>query len=402
MKVLYVNHTAEISGGERSLLDLRGGLPGDVVARAACPRGDLYGALQEVGVSASPITGTAGSLRLHPLHTPRALAEMALAAAQVRRIARREGSEIVHANSVRTGILAGLARARAATVVHVRDCLPPGVASTATLRLIGAAATAVVANSRYTASSLGSLVPAERVHVVHNGIDLQRWSPGRIDRDRARAALGRAGERALLLGVVAQLTPWKGQDTAVQALGMLCREGVDAHLLLVGSAKFRSPAARYDTQGYVRRLERLVAENGLTDRVSWLGEREDVAALVRALDVVLLPSWEEPFGRAVLEALALGVPVVATDVGGPREIITDGREGLLRPPRDPRAWAQAIGVLAGDDQLRERMGGLGRRRVQQAFTLDQHVRSVVALYEQAAAERRTAPRADGAGADGRS
>ena len=123
---------------------------------------------------------------------------------------------------------------------------------------------------------------------------------------------------------------------------------------------------------------------------------------MRALDVVLLPSWEEPFGRAVLEALALGVPVVATDVGGPREIITDGQEGLLRPPRDPRAWAQAIGVLAGDDQLRERMGGLGRRRVQQAFTLDQHVRSVVALYEQAAAERRTAPRADGAGADGRS
>ena len=402
MKVLYVNHTAEISGGERSLLDLLGGLPGDVQRHAACPRGDLYSVLQRVGVTASPIRGTAGSLRVHPRHTPQALLEMALAAGQVRRLARRQASQIVHANSVRAGIVAGLSRSRAATIVHVRDCLPPGAASTATLGLIGATATAVVANSRYTASSLGSRVPAARLHVVHNGIDVQRWDPERIDRARARAALGRAGERALLLGVVAQLTPWKGQDTAVQALGVLCREGVDAHLLLVGSAKFRSPAARYDTQGYVRRLERLVAENGLTDRVSWLGERENVAALVRALDVVLLPSWEEPFGRAVLEALALAVPVVATDVGGPREIITDGQEGLLRPPRDPRAWAQAIRLLADDAEMRERMGSLGRRRVQQAFTLRRHVSTLVALYEQAAAERRAAPRADAASGDCRS
>jgi L-malate glycosyltransferase len=382
MRILYVNHTAEISGGERSLLDLLEALPGEVLTDAVCPRGDLYRALKEAGVSVWPITGTAGSLRLHPLHTPRALAEMALAAPQLRRIARRRQSEIVHANSVRAGIVSGLARASAATVVHVRDCMPGGVASDATRRLIGATATAVIANSRHTAGSLGSLVPAARVHVVHNGIDPRRWDPERIDRAHARAALGRAGERALLLGVVAQLTPWKGQDTAVQALGVVCREGVDAHLLLVGAAKFRSPAARYDSEDYVRRLERLVAAEGLQDRVSWLGERGDVASLVRALDVLLLPSWEEPFGRAVLEALALEVPVIATDMGGPAEIITDGREGLLRAPRDPGAWAQAIGLLAADPQRRERMGELGRRRVQEAFTLQQHVAAITALYEQ--------------------
>jgi len=176
----------------------------------------------------------------------------------------------------------------------------------------------------------------------------------------------------VLLGVVAQLTPWKGQDTAVQALGILCSQGIDAHLLLVGSAKFRSPAARYDSQAYVRRLRRLVTAGGLEDRVSWLGEREDVATLVRALDLVLVPSWEEPFGRVVLEALALQVPVIATDVGGPREILTEGREGLLRPPRSPEAWAQAIRTLADDAGARERMGRLGRARVQEAFTLQQH------------------------------
>ena len=393
MKVLYVNHTAEISGGERSLLDLLGGLPEGVLRHAACPRGELYGALEQLGVSASPITGTSGSLRLHPLHTPRALAEMALAAAQLRGVARRQRSEIVHANSLRAGILAGLARPRAGTVVHVRDCLPPGAASGATLRLIGATATAVVANSRYTAESLGSGVPAERVHVIHNGIDVGRWDPARIDRERARAALGTAGTRALLLGVVAQLTPWKGQDTAVQALGVLRSQGIDAHLLLVGSAKFRSSAARYDSQAYVQRLRRLVTAGGLEDRVSWLGEREDVASVMRALDLVLVPSWEEPFGRVVLEALALQVPVIATDSGGPREIITEGREGLLRPPRSPEAWAEAIRALADDARARERMGRLGRARVQEAFTLQQHAAALVEIYERAAARPGAPPSA---------
>jgi L-malate glycosyltransferase len=386
MRVLYVNHTAEISGGERSLLDLLGALPGGVEPSVACPRGELYEALRQLGVTVFPITGTAGSFRLHPLHTTRALGDMVLAARQVGGIARRLGADIVHANSVRAGIVAGLARVRGARVVHVRDCLPPGAASAATLRLIGATATAIVANSRYTAASLDSRVPCERVRVLHNGIDVVQWDPARIDRGRARAALGTAGGRALLLGVVAQLTPWKGQDTAVQALGVLRSQEIDAHLLLVGSAKFRSPGARYDSQAYVQRLRRLVATGGLEDRVSWLGEREDVALVVCALDLVLVPSWEEPFGRVVLEALALRVPVIATDVGGPREIITEGREGLLRPPRDPQAWAQAIRLLAEDPQMRERTGALGRERVRQAFTLEQHVDALTALYEQARAE----------------
>src|SRR6202011_1410755 len=161
--------------------------------------------------------------------------------------------------------------------------------------------------------------------------------PARIDRARARAALGGAGERAVLLGVVAQLTPWKGQDTAIEALKLLCQEGIDAHLLLVGSAKFVDPATRFDNQGYVAHLQALVADAGLSARVSWLGEREDVPELVRALDILLLPSWEEPFGRALIEAMALGVPVVSTNVGGPPEIIEDGREGYLLPPRGPIA-----------------------------------------------------------------
>ena len=112
----------------------------------------------------------------------------------------------------------------------------------------------------------------------------------------------------MLLGVVAQLSPWKGQDTAIEALRILREQGIDAHLLLIGSAKFVARATRFDNEGYVAGLRRLVADAGLQDHVTWLGEREDVPELVRALDVLLLPSWEEPFGRALIEAMALKCP----------------------------------------------------------------------------------------------
>jgi glycosyltransferase involved in cell wall biosynthesis len=386
VRVLYVNHTAEVSGAERSLLGLLAGLPDTVHACAAAPRGPLAAAVEDLGVPVGPIVGTAGSLRLHPLHTPRALAEMSLAASQVRKAARLHGVDLVHANSIRAGIVLGLARpSGAATVVHVRDCLPPGPAAIAAMRLIAATATAVVANSRYTARSVLACAPKARVEVVHNPVDTERWDPARIDRACARARLGEAGERRVLMGVVAQLSPWKGQTTAIETLRLLREEGVDAHLLLIGSAKFVARSTRFDNEAYVAGLRAQVADAGLEGRVSWLGEREDVPELVRALDVLLLPSSEEPFGRALIEAMAMGVPVLATDVGGPPEIIEDGREGYLLSPHEPIAWVRAVCRIAESADRGLEMGRAGRRRVEQEFTVGRHVAAMLGVYERATA-----------------
>lgn len=391
MRVLYVNHTAEVSGAERSLLSLLAALPDGVHARACAPRGRLYELLAQAQVPTTAVAGTAGSLRVSPVHTPRAVVELATAAAGVGRAARRQRAELVHANSIRAGIATALAPCRAARVVHVRDCLPPGPLATATMRLLAATATSIVANSAYTARRVRDAAPAANVEVVHNAVDLERWSPERIERRAARLRLGRAGERALLIGVVAQLTPWKGQDTAIEALALLREQGFDAHLLLIGSAKFVARATRYDNAAYLARLRRLVADAGLQDRVSWLGEREDVPELVRALDVLLLPSWEEPFGRALIEAMAMEVPVVATKVGGPPEIVRDGREGLLVAPREPSAWAAAIRALAEHPERASEMGRRGRRRVELAFTSSRHAWAMLEVYGRALT--RFAPRA---------
>ena len=384
MRVLYVNHTAEVSGGERSLLTLLEALGPRVSAVVATPPGPLKRELERIGIPTVPITGTAGSLRLHALHTPVALAQMSAAAAQLHRAARAHRAELIHANSIRAGVVLAAGRpSRTAAVAHVRDCLPPGAVSSATLRLIARRASVVIANSDYTARSVRAVSPRASLQVVHNPVDVRRFDPARIDRDRARAALGAAGERRVLLGVVAQLSPWKGQDTAVEALGLLAASGVDAHLLLIGSAKFVASATRFDNEAYVAGLKARIAELQIGDRVSWLGEREDVPELMRALDMLLLPSQEEPFGRALIEAMALGVPVLATEVGGPPEIIQDGVQGRLLAPGEPRAWADAVAdISAHPDRARE-MGRAGRLRVEQAFTPEHHAAAVMSVYERA-------------------
>ena len=386
MRVLYVSHTAVVSGGERSLLDMLAALDGRVDALLATPGGELRALAESRGIRTTPLIGTAGSLRLHPLHTPRAIAEMAIAALQVRRAATRHEAELVHANSIRAGLVLALARfRRTPTIVHVRDCLPPGRVSAATLRVIARTATTIVANSRYTADSVRAMAPRARLEVVHNAVDLERFDPSGIDRAAARRRLGEPEPGAALLGVVAQITPWKGQETAIEALRLLRAAGLDAKLLLVGGAKFVSAATRYDNEAYLARLQALVADAGLNDSVSWLGEREDVPEIVRALDVLLLPSWEEPFGRALVEAMALEVPVVATSVGGPSEIVEDGRDGYLVPPRRPQEWADAIRRVLRTPDHRAAMGRAGRERVQREFTFAQQSRALLDVYLRAGA-----------------
>jgi glycosyltransferase involved in cell wall biosynthesis len=384
MRVLYVNHTSAVSGAERSLLALLAALPPDVEALVASPPGRLSEAVERLGIATTPILDTAGSLRLHPLHTPRALAEMSVAALQVRRAARRHRADVVHANSIRAGLELALARVSPAVgIVHVRDCLPPGALTTATMRTIAAGARTIVANSQYTADTVTRAAPAARIEVVHPAIDLAEFDPARIDRAAARAALGVAGTRRVLLGVVAQLSPWKGQDTAIETLRLLREQDLDAHLLLIGEAKFVARATRFDNEAYVSGLRRLVAEAGLEDRVSWLGERDDVPQLIRALDVLLLPSHEEPFGRVLLEAMALEVPVLATSVGGPAELVTEGIDGYLVPPREPAAWAQGVRRVVGGPAQGRALGRAGRLRIAEAFDAKDHAAAMLAVYERA-------------------
>lgn len=395
MRILYVNHTANMSGAELSLLDLLRGLPDDVEAIVACPPGPLATAVSALGLAVLPIREMDASLRLHPVRTTRGLLRLASGATGVsRRARRRPRVDVVHANSVRAGLVAamGLAGARAPLVVQVRDCLPDTSVARLTSRLLRARATTIVANSLYTARGFRGGGSAA-IRWVHNPVDLSRFDPGALQRGQARERL-HIDKDADILAVVGQITPWKAQDDAIRILAGLRTQHPRVHLLLVGEPRFVSRSTRYDNRAYERHLHTLTEELKVTESVTFMGHRDDVATVMRAATLVLVPSWEEPFGRSVIEAMAMKTPVAATALGGPAEIITDGVDGLLLPPRKPDAWIGPIGQLLADPSRQEEMGRRSRLRVESAFSLERHVASMLHVYQDAVAAkgtRRVAP-----------
>jgi glycosyltransferase involved in cell wall biosynthesis len=237
----------------------------------------------------------------------------------------------------------------------------------------------LIANSRYTTARFTQGYRPDKVDIVHNPVDLTRFSPDRISRAEGRVRLGLEADGPVL-GVIGQLTPWKGQDDAMRCLTLLRPRWPTARLLVVGSAVFTSKATRYDNLRYVRALNSLAVDLGLNGSLRFLGEREDVPAILRAVDILLVPSWEEPFGRSVIEAMAMAVPVVATDVGGPAEIITHGVDGMLLPPRQPARWARTIDELLSQPRRLAEMGCASRRTAVERFTVGAHVARVLSVY----------------------
>src|SRR4051794_16093282 len=182
LRVLYVNQTAQVSGAERSLLTLIGGLKGGQVEPVvACPEGELSAEVRALGIESIPIRGTQASFRLHPLHTSRGLLEMAQCSLQVRRIVKQVSPDLVHANTTRAALLALLARDRSGppTVAHIRDLAPPGRMADLVLSLVARRADVIVANSAYVADRF--VEERGRVRVIHNPIDLDRFDPMQAD-----------------------------------------------------------------------------------------------------------------------------------------------------------------------------------------------------------------------------
>lgn len=388
MNVLYVDHTSLVSGAQRALLDLVEELPASVHPAVMCPAGPLAEMTRELGVPVLEFGGTSGSLRLHPWQTPRALTEIVASAIALKRAARDARADVVHANSIRAGLIAGCARGLRLppTVVHVHDALPATRSADVVRAAVGATADALITISDYVTRNFTRRRVRGPVHMLHNPLDTTRFDASSMTRREARAALG-LDPRTPLIGVIAQITPWKGQDTAVRALALLRERVPDARLLLVGEPKFVERNTRYDNLAYLRSLRRLVSALALEDGVEFWGERRDVATIMRALDVLAAPSWEEPFGRSVIEAMALETAVAATSVGGPAEYIDDGVDGILVPPRDPAAWAEALARLLRDATWRDQISRRAAANVRTRFDRRRYAAQVLEVYDSVVAAR---------------
>jgi glycosyltransferase involved in cell wall biosynthesis len=380
MRILFVNHTSTVSGGEQGLLRLVNGLKTAHEVAVACPDGELAGMVQAAGVERLAVHAFEASLRMHPLQTPLGLGHLAAAGIALRRLTRRVRPDLLHANTPRAGLMCAPARLAGGPplVVHLRDDLPRSGAGRAVHFALGRSADAVIAVSRYTAARFNAGLDRPLATHVYNSIDLERFDPDRVQPGPIREELGIAPDAALL-GQISQITPWKGQATAIRAVAQLRRDGLDAHLLIVGKVTFSGPGVRYDNRAYLDSLHGLVERLGVSEAVHFLGQRSDVPQILAALDLSLLPSANEPFGRVTVESMAMGTPPLVCEAGSGPELVEDRVSGRTLPLEPAAAWAEAARELLTDRAGLARMGARARAGAAR-FSDAAQTRDVLAVY----------------------
>ncbi|WP_040600422.1 glycosyltransferase family 4 protein [Patulibacter medicamentivorans] len=379
MRVLWVSHTGVIAGSERSLLAAIEHRPDGVEVVLAAPAGPLAERAVALGAVHREVPLFDVSFRPHPVDTPRGIAAMLRAGREIRRIVSRDRIDVIVGNTARAALAAVLVPQRVPVVGYTREHLPSGPAGRLAHAPILRRCAAIVANSHSTAGTL----PAGRapVRVIYNAVDRARFEQAAsVSEAEVRRGLGVDDDTALL-AVIAYLAPKKAQDDAIRSVAAMKTER-PWQLLLVGEAMF--PKGRFDADGYAAGLPRLAEELGVGDRVRLLGQREDVPELLRAIDVLLVPSWSEPFGRTVIEGMWSGCVVVAADTGGPPEVIRDGEDGILLPPRSPERWGRELGALLDDGERAERLATTAADALRSSFEPRRYAAAVMAVARAAA------------------
>jgi glycosyltransferase involved in cell wall biosynthesis len=283
---------------------------------------------------------------------------------RLRRLARDRGFDLVHTHSPLSAAVARVALPRGVRMVHTehntwpRYRRPTRWANRITYRRNAA----VIAVSAEVAAT----VRHPQVEVVHHGIDEQAVLRGPEARGAARQALAIDPDAPALV-TVANFVPKKDHATLLEAAGLLAADHPGLAWVLLGAGPLEDD------------LRRRAADLGVAEVVRFAGSRDDVQALLPAFDAFVLTSRHEGLPIAMLEAMAAGVPVVATDVGGVGEALRPGAEGLLTPPADPQATAVAVDKVLRDAELRAAMGEQGAATAAQ-FSIDAAVRRLEALY----------------------
>jgi sugar transferase (PEP-CTERM/EpsH1 system associated) len=232
---------------------------------------------------------------------------------------------------------------------------------------------------RYLAERVG--IAPRRITQIYNGVDVERFRPR--DAATTSAATPNDASRPFVIGTVGRMQEVKDPLNLVEAFLHLRRARPDlaprVRLVLVGEGSLRGAVA-----------ERL-REGGAQDAARLAGAREDVAEQLRALDLFALPSKAEGISNTILEAMATGLPVVATRVGGNPELVLEGATGLLVPPSDPASLAGALARYAENPALAAAHGAAGRERAVAEFSLDRMVARYAALYDEGARRGRPEP-----------
>lgn len=381
IRVLYLDHTAQLSGGELALARLLGALDRARVEPivALAEEGPLRELLarESIDTRVLPLAAGVRDVRKGSLGATglirqlRWLRSLWRYAGRISELVRECRADLIYTNSLKSDFYGALAARLAGVPVvwHVRDRIDEDYLPRMAVLLVRALAhhvpVCVIANSASTLATL-RLQSVKRTAVIASGLSREF-----IERCR----FVRRPNFVPQVGIIGRIAAWKGQDVFLEAAALLLRRGVGAHFLIAGSPMFGEEAAEQE-------LRRQAARLGIQDEVEFLGF-SDVPTVLRSLDVLVHASkTAEPFGQVIVEGMAAEVPVIATNGGGAREIIEDGRTGVLVPPGDAPALAAALGDLLSQPERARRLAAAGRAHVLEHFTIEQSARRSETLYEE--------------------
>lgn len=360
MKILQVCSASEMGGGEVHVADL---------VRSLGSRGHaVYLAVRPNSPLREPLAGVIASWHEMPLRNSLDLQS----ARAIADIIEQNKVDIVHAHVGRDYLVAALAcrTARRARLILTRHHFLP-LKRNAIYRWMLADVAAVIAVSESVRESIIERVqiPPERVHTIPNWVDPERFHP--IERDAARGLFRLRG--GLIVACIGQITPAKGQDEFIRAAGRVAQRRPDLEFLIVGEEQ-------HEGKPFTAQLVKLAETFGLGDRLRFMGHVRHIPELLAAVDIVVVPSWDEGFSLVTIEALAARRAVLASNVGGMAGIIQDGVSGLLFPPRDIQALTDKLLFLVADAPLRDRLGAHGQRDVYTRFGREQIINRIESLY----------------------
>jgi len=364
LRVAILCEYPTLNGGERSLLACAERFaPNDVQLTFLAPaHGPLAVELQQRSLAHIPFDLHAAGARLTRDDALQRLVGLC-----------QSDFDLLHANSLAMGRLTGAAAAplRIPCTTHLRDIIRLSPAAVADLN---GNARLIAVSSAVRAYHVAQRVAADRTIVIYNGIDTAKFLPesrsGWLQRKLGLPA------STFLVATIGQVCLRKGQDVFAAAAVAAAATLPEAHFLLIGSRHSTKPESIAYETGIAATFENA----GLGDRFHRLGERSDVPQILSELDVLVHAARQEPFGRVLLEAAATGVAIIATDVGGTREMLTDEQHALLVRPDDPPAIAAAILRLSRDAELRSRFRNAAREHVAREFPIDRSAKELLKTW----------------------
>jgi len=364
-RILHLITSFEIGGTERQAVELLKRIDRDRFdIRLAVLRneGPFYQEIEDLFPSVP-------EFRLTSFYNRNALKQLR----RLRRLLISEKIDLVHAHDFYSGLL-GIAAARLAGV-KVIACQRHLKLSDRRAHYVGTSVIHRLADRLLVNSDAirrrvinQRIAHPRKITVIRNGV-----ASGATPKAEARSVIRRElsiDDTVVLVGVVARLDPIKGHRFFIDAAAEVLRGHPDTHFVLIGDGPLRSEIRE--------RLEKA----RLTDRVHLLGDRSDVARLISGLDLLVLSSLHEGLPNAVMEAMAAGIPVVATAVGGTKELITDGETGFLAPPADSEALAWKINLALMKSDTRSQITAAARKRIESEYGMERMINSVERLYDE--------------------